>query len=172
MAKTPSFNKMSHKELVDAYNAMAKSPAGKALGLPRNRPVNKFSNAAAGIKRCNAMASSIKAATKGEKNPAPKGEAEKAAPKAKANGVDKRKEARPGSNRQKAIDFMMKSKNKQVKRDDLLKAVYGSAKKENNGKLAMVLRGVVDMDIGQRGLPFKLVRKKDGKEVTFGLHKS
>ena len=156
MAKTPSFTEMTNKELVAAYNAMVDSPAGKALGHPRNRPVTKFASSKEGIKRCEAMASSLKA----------KSVEEPAAPS------DKRKEPRANSRRQKAIDCLLGSVGKQVQRSDLLKAVYGSTEAKNRGALSMVLRGVVAVDIAQRGLPYQLTKEKNGKDLTFGLHKS
>ncbi len=161
MAKTPSFSKMTNKELVTAYNAMVGGPAGKALGHPRNRPILKFASSAAGIKRCETLASSIKA----------KGQAKRAKSHVEEPS-DKRKEPRTNSRRQKAIDCLLKSVGKQVPRSDLLKAVYGSTDVKNRGALSMVLRGVVAVDITQRELPYRLVKEKNGKDLTFGLHKS
>ncbi len=158
--KIKEFGKLSSKELVSAYNEMAGSRKGVALGLPRNRPVSKFSSREIGIKRCLSMASSIKATSKA------KGEGEGEAT------VDKRKGVRPGSNRQKAIDCLMAAKGKLVTQEKLIKAVYGKFDPKFKGKMAMVLKGVVVTDIGARNMPYTLVKEKDGKEVSFGLRKN
>ena len=151
MPKTPSFKDMTGKELVAAYNAMVTSPAGKALGQPRNRPVGKFKTSDIGIKRCEAMASSLKAV-------------------AGAAKVDKRKEPRAGSKRQKLINRLLKSEGKQVSRDALLRAVYGSTDEKNRGPLLMCMWSMVKVDLEKRKLPYNLIKGKKGKEPTFGLH--
>lgn len=156
--KIQEFNELSSKDLVLAYNEMASSRKGVALGLPRNRPVNKFSSREIGIKRCLSMASSIKAT---------------ATPKVEPEATtDKRTVVRPGSNRQKAIDCLMAAKGKMVTQEDLIKAVYGKFDQAFRGKLAMVLKGLVVIDIGIRKLPYELVKEKDGRKVSFGLRKN
>lgn len=156
--KIKEFDKLSSKDLILAYNEMAGSRKGVALGLPRNRLVGKFSSREVGIKRCLSMASSIKAT-----------ETPKATPEAI---TDKRTVVRPGSNRQKAIDCLLAANGDMVTQENLIKAVYGEFDPKFRGKLAMVLKGLVVTDIGIRKLPYELVKEKDGREVSFGLRKN
>lgn len=148
------FETLSSKALVLAYNEMAISIKGVALGFPRNRPVNKFSSKEVGIKRCRSLESSIMAKTP----PRPT--------------IDKRKVARSGSNRQKAIDCLVAAEGGMVSQEALIKSIYGEFDPKFRGKMAMVLKGLVAIDIGTRGLPYELVKEKNKKEVYFALRKN
>lgn len=169
MAKTPSFKTMLNKELVAAYNEMVASPAGKALGFPRNRPVTKFTNAAVGVKRCESLASSIKASNA---KPAPVTDDKAKQPAADIGKHDKRKDPRANSKRQKLINCLIDAKGKPVLLKAVLKAVYGTTDLKNRSALSMCMGGMVAVDIGKRGLPYKLIKEKEGKEVTFALKKN
>ncbi len=59
--KKKQYNKMSMGELIVAYNTLAQSPGGKALGFLRSRHIFSFKNIDIAIKRCLALESSIRA---------------------------------------------------------------------------------------------------------------
>jgi hypothetical protein len=159
--QTPDFTTMNGPELVAAYTAMLETPIGKQLLENRTyRPVTRFSDLQTGIKRCQMLASSIKAVTAARRK-----EEQPEAPKAgnkKGGGGRPKKGAK--TNRQKLIDIFMEHLGKPLSQEVLLKAVYGASGPELRGPLNMVLKGVTEYNIATKKIPYKLEKTKtDGK---------
>lgn len=69
--KFPDFAEMSGPSLVDQFNAMLEWPEAKLLEERRYRPVSQFKSREIGIKRCEALASSLRATKDVEKEVKP-----------------------------------------------------------------------------------------------------
>lgn len=182
--------KYTGKSLVDlviAHNHMAESTIGKEL---KARPVQNFKSVEDGAARCATLESSILARasgfqeakqSEGDTTVAKKvKKAKKAKTAKKANGASENLSANPvaaafgarkGTNREKLLIKLADNKGKRVKRNDLLKAVYGSMNEENLGSLAMVLKGAQGTIVKNK-LKFDIKKEKDEKtkEITFALH--
>lgn len=177
--------KMSGAELVSAYNKMAGSAEGVAL---QTRTVTRFADQATAVKRCLALASSIKARKEGLK-----GTSEKDVPAAKPvstaapakkpatvkkegakpvqTGIAAEFEARAGTIREKLLLALHANFKKQVPLNTLLKATYGNLNTENKGALMMSMKGAL-LTIKNKKLPYEIKKEKvpETKELTFGLY--
>lgn len=182
------FAALSGADLVSTYNQMATSAEGRDLGA---KEVNRFSDTKTGVKRCEALASSIRArraGMKAEESRDKKPEAPAAKPKneAPAETAKKPKAAKPknepkkhetpfgnitkGSNRDKLLQKLLNNPRHYFSRNDLMVEVYGVADKEHRGPFSMVMKGLHVL-IAERELPFRIETKKDGKETMFALFK-
>jgi hypothetical protein len=180
MAK--DFTTMTGPALVSAYNEMANSALGKELGA---KPVTRFSDQPAGVKRCLTLASSIKARQEGLAaiKPTVVEDTEvttKAKKVKKVNGVSKTSAsankraaefgARPGTVREKILIALDDNYRKMVPLKTLLKAAYGRVDDEDKGALSMSLKGANDT-IKKGKLPYQIKKAKDeAKEISYGLY--
>jgi hypothetical protein len=78
---------------------------------------------------------------------------------------------RSGSKREKLINVMLERRGTDVPLPVLVAAVYGHEADpvEMKGPLAMVFKGMGKM-IAAKKLPIKIVKKKEGKDITYGLY--
>lgn len=175
MEENHNFSVMSGPELVAMFNKMAESATGKELGI---RTVTRFADTQSGIKRCEMLASSIKArksglAQKGDEDMATKKKAAAPAKKteaAKDNGKSKIvNEFGAKGVRAKILDAM--GSKKMVPIAALLKAAYGSQNTENKGALMMSIRGA-EATIKKNRLPYQIKKEKnpETKEISLGLY--
>lgn len=182
MSANLSFATMDGPTLVRAFNEMANSDTGKELSA---RTVVRFADTKTGIKRCEMLASSIRARKEGLSAPEPRAAAKKPSPKAKAPAKEKTLgantsanklaaefEARAGTNREKLLVALDASYRKLVPLNTLLKAVYGSQNTENKGALMMSIKGAL-LTIKNNKLPYQIKKEKNAeKEISFGLYPS
>ena len=175
-----NFQELSGSALVEAFNAMAASKEGVALGA---KSVTRFSDTKTGVKRCEALASSIRAHREGQKAEA---ERDKKPAKGAVEGKPARAPAKEkpepkkhdtnfgkvtkGSNRDKLLERLLAAKGEFLSRNDLMVAVYGVADKDHRGRLAMVLKGLGQL-IASRKLSYKLETRKEGKDTAVALVK-
>lgn len=174
-----NFTEMTGASLVEAFNAMALSPEGKDLGI---KVVSRFSDARTGQKRCEALASSIRAHREGQKAEAArdkkagaKGAVAKPAREPKAKPDPKKHETQfgkvtRGSNRDKLLLRLLSADGEYLSRNELMMAVYGEANKDKRGPLSMVLKGLGQL-IKARDLKYEIKTRKDDKETTVALVK-
>lgn len=162
---TKDFADMTPAELVAAYNKISGKPAikkfrDKATGLARMAELTSKKNA----EKATTTVKTVAAATAGK--------VAKAKAEPKEGSTNKRAAefgARVGSFREKLIIALDESYKKQVKTEDLLKAVYGSKNTENAGALTMVLKGAQIM-IEKNKLPYTLKKEKVEGEISHGLY--
>jgi len=176
----PNFSELSGTELIDQFNAMLALPQAKLLPERRYREVSRFSDRETGIKRCEALASSLRAVAA---EPEITAEEPKAQPQDKAPRVKKPKAersevpagmSRGDSKRQRAIDCLLAAKGSSVALDVIIGHVYGPGASidEFKGPISMVLNGIKVANIAKEGLPYRLVRtKNEQKEIFFALEK-
>ena len=178
------FEKGSTKALLEIHNECA-----KLAGL---LPTNRFSDRNSAVRRTREIfklveakskttsalknllaAAGISAASKEEAKPTP---APKAAGPTKAKAEQKPKSppkenasaVRPGSNREKILAVLEKNMGQAVSSTILMETIYGEARKDYRGPLAMVLRGIENV-IKAKGLKRKLIRTRQDKENHFAL---
>lgn len=175
------FNTLSGADLIAAFNAMANTATARDMGT---KEVTRFSDTKTGVKRCEALASSIRARRSGEKEEAnrdkpvraPAAPGEGAKTKTTKPKVEPKKHETPfghvtkGSNRDKLLQKLLGSPRHFFSRNDLMVEVYGVADKEHRGPFSMVMKGLF-MLIRDRELPYRIESKKDGKETMFALFK-
>lgn len=175
------FSSLAGSALVEAFNKLATSSEGRDLGA---KEVSRFSDTKTGVKRCEALASSIRARRSGMK--AEEARDKKPATEAPAEAVKKPKAVKPktepkkhdtpfgaitkGSNRDKLLQKLLNNPRHFFSRNDLMVEVYGVADKEHRGPFSMVMKGLYIL-IKERELPFRIETKKDGKETMFALFK-
>lgn len=154
-----SYKDMTGPELAAAFNVMAASKAGLALG---SKVVARFPDTATGVKRCEALAklvgTSSQVPTKSEKLTKTRKPVQASLgqqPIAIEFG------ARNGTNREKLILALHANFKKIVPVNDLLLTVYGVNDESNTGALMMVMKGVYAM-IATNKLPYE-VRKVVGQ---------
>ena len=172
MGKT-DFQLLAPAALVAKFNEMAESEAGKALGVT---PVKRFKDQQTGVKRCEKLEATING-TKEEEQPVAKKAAKKKSitkpkkvePSGNQTKIAIEFDAREGTNKEKLINALYDSYKKQVPVSQLLKKVYGSMNEENKGALGMVMKGVI-VAIKKHKLSYSLIKEKNEKELTFGLH--
>lgn len=197
-----NFEKMNGPQLVEAFNTMVAEHSAYLSTmtdgpLAKFKSVSKFRDRATGVARCteleaalakhNAEVANDKPSAAGivwdpavrieKRKPEQESESEDMATKKKAvakKAVAKepREGVRSGSNRDKLFKRLEKSLGSQVKVESLVTAVYGSENKEDmKGPLNMVMKGLISV-ISTQKMPFRIVKEKEGREVTFGLHKA
>jgi hypothetical protein len=152
------FAVLGGQELVRRFNEMARTQTGQELNI---KEVNRFSTAEVGRKRCEQLASSIRARKNGLKNVKDDGVVVKSA--GDTLDVLKTFKTSVGKNRGKLIAFMAMNMGQQIDAEQIKQRVYG-----HNGStsaLMMVMRGLIK-SIPKLNAPFKVV--KDGK--TYGLY--
>lgn len=162
MPHNGDFQTLNGPQLIEAYNNMATGEYGKRLNA---KTVSRFSDATTGRKRCEALASSIRAmiqsdaAIKAEEATKPKGKKVETA----FGAITK------GSNRITALECLLKNKGSQVGLSAITKKIYGSDGPEFAGPIYMVIKGLY-MLIDGRKLPFELRKIKEGKDISYGLY--
>lgn len=154
------FSALSGPELLTAYNVLAKK-----AGL---KHVARFSDRKAAIRRCLALSASPPAPA-GKNTPSTSPAVPASPPGTKETRILAEFKARAGTNRETLLRVMIASFGKQVNLAELMKAVYNSTDEKNRGALGMVMKGAYAM-IEKRKLPYRIVREKKEKEVTYGLH--
>lgn len=161
------YDNMNGPELVRAYNEMANSEAGRALST---HPISKFTDLETGRRRCEALASNIRARLAGLEA-ADNQEATDATEEVPVEGGSIFVEFKTNTkkNRGKLLKVMSERMNQPTYVNDLVQAVYGTKTEGANvGALKMVMRGL-QASI-ERGLPYEIVRKKDENGVSYGLY--
>lgn len=163
---TKDYAEMNLAEMATAYNKISgKEPIkkfkDKATGLKRLAELTSKKNAEATVKK-------VAVATAGKLSDVVR-KPQKAAKEGSENKRAAEFGARVGSFREKLIIALDESFKKQVKLEDLLKAVYGSKNNENAGALTMVLKGA-QTTIDKNNLPYTLKKEKVEGEISYGLH--
>lgn len=167
------FTTLHGTSLVEAFNAMAASKEGIALGA---KPVTRFSDTKTGVKRCETLASSIRAHREGQKAEAERDKKKPTTKTAKEKPEPKKHETQfgkvtQGSNRDKLLARLLEAQGDYLSRNDLMVVVYGVADKDHRGRLAMVLKGLGQL-IASRKLGYKLETRKEGKDTLVALKAS
>lgn len=159
------FAAMSGSELVNTYNAMLELPCAKeALEPPRNKPVARFADHATAVKRCEALASTIRAlqgATLSENMKKRGAVAEKTRMKIAKMAT----ESRPLNNRKKVWQLLNDLHSQQVSWQSLSRSVYGQESKA----IFMVLKGT-EKDL-QGSKEWVLRKEGKGENATYGIYK-
>lgn len=158
---TTDYSAMSGPELAIAYNAMARSEAGKKQGAKETK---KFKDLKTGVARCLALASTI---STGGGIPAEKTKVQK-----KQKGGDAIVAEfgfRAGSSREKLLLSLYANLGKQVSIEVLARTVFGSSSSERVRELMAVSKGL-PWRIKEDGLKYRLNREKKDGAVSLGLH--
>lgn len=145
-----TLNELDGPALVKTFNDLASSKTGKEL---KAKPVQRFADRDTGIKRIEALRSSIKAREEGLTSDEPT-----------ATGFEAFK-ARVGTNRYKLLQCLWEKRNQQVPEELLIAATYGKHDPKLRGAMLMVLSGVPVM-IKKYKLPYEV--RKEGK--SHGLY--
>lgn len=175
---TTDYRQMDLGQLVAAHNLLAtRAGASHATDFP---------SLLAGIHACQALEKKLAApqTPAGEKETDVAKKAKAVKTKAKKVAAPKKEVpdnrtlickdfgAREGTNRAKAIDAAFGAGAKGLKRNELLKKVYGSANVENAGALDMVWKGVPDMIAKNKlGSKYESSREGKGEETVYVLRK-
>jgi hypothetical protein len=145
-----TLNELDGPALVKTFNDLASSETGKEL---KAKPVQRFADRETGIKRIEALRSSIKAREEGLSTT-----------NDDEHGLEAFK-ARAGTNRYKLLQLLWERRNQQVPIELLIAATYGKADPTKRGALMMVMMGVLAM-IKKYKLPYTV--RKEGK--SYGLY--
>jgi hypothetical protein len=145
-----AYSEMNGVELVRAYNEMAKTRTGQELGT---KTVDRFSSIEVGIKRCEWLASSIKAREAG-------------LAENDASDVDlfRRAKVKPASLRGKLLAEFINHQSEPLTLEALAKAIYGSDKQIAPAR--MVIRGLQD-SIRKARLPYEIVSERKEGVTTY-----
>jgi hypothetical protein len=165
-----NWNEMSGPELVRAFNAMAGSESGKMLNV---KPVNRFGDLVIARKRCEALASSIRAYESGMKAEENRDKvvAAKRVKAPVADGIMGEFKTNPGKYRGKLLNKLHANIGKQLQLKELVKAVYGASVDVDDciGPLKMVMKGLL-ASIKKDKLPYKIEKRKEDGVTSYGLY--
>jgi len=160
-----AYENMSGPDLIRAFNEMA--------AVLNVKTVSRFSDMLAGRRRCEALASRLRARESGlaedDATPAPrarKAKAKKAKAATPAGDIFAQFKTNTGKNRGKLLSRLNDDLGQQVPLTQLVRAVYGNQKEENFGALKMVLRGL-ELSIKKDRLEYEI--RKTKIETTGGL---
>lgn len=162
-----NFDSMNGPELIAAYNAMARSIEGGALGA---REIGRFSNKEIGIKRCKALAEAIKARV----TELEVGSAQLHQDPAELLDIpaellqEAAFPARGSSLRTRLFNLLMDNINEQVSTSELVRSLYGDTRSDA-GALGGVMKGVAEV-IQKNNLGYQIRKNKNGREVSYGLY--
>lgn len=189
------YAEMTGPELVRAYNTMAASQTGLELNT---KQVNRFATPEIGRKRCEMLASTIRAREAGLRAADRQEETVVATPtaaapafddeervmaratkkgpktKVKANGIHGEFNVNPEKNNGKFLQALWDNKNKQLDWREFVKPVYGSraAQANHRGALKMVWRGLEKAlnKSKEAKANYKLTVERSEEGSTYGLH--
>lgn len=162
-----SYENMSGPDLVRAFNEMA-----AALNV---KTVSRFADATAGRRRCEALASRLRARESGLAEEAEQAEA----PRRRKRAVQRdlpidifaEFKTNTGKNRGKLLSWLNDHMGQQVALKRLVQHVYGRDSAESDGALKMIIRGL-QLSIQKDRLKYELRKSKlENGGLSYGLYR-